>query len=53
MKQKTWNTKELQEDFKVIGFASPFVVVERKEDQQRGMLQFDHNPRIYYSFVAD
>jgi len=51
--EKTWNTKELQEDFKVIGFAAPFVVVERKEDKQKGTLQFEHNPRVYHSFVAD
>jgi hypothetical protein len=48
--EKTWNTKELQEDFEVIGFQAPFVVVVRKSDKVKGSLQFDHHPRVYYSF---
>jgi len=49
--EKRWTTKELQEEFEVIGFQAPFVVVIRKSDRVKGSLQFDHNPRIYYSWT--
>jgi hypothetical protein len=48
---KVWNTDELQEDFKVIGFTSPFVAVERKSDGMTGTLEFTHMPRFYFDFV--
>jgi len=48
--EKSWNTKELQEDFEVIGFQAPYVVVVRKSDGQKGSLQFDHHPRVYYGW---
>jgi hypothetical protein len=51
-KRKEWNTTELQEDFEVIGFQAPFVVVIRKKDRVKGSLQFDHQPRKYYDFKA-
>jgi|TARA_Y100000310_G_scaffold179668_1_gene179627 hypothetical protein len=53
MEKTEWDTKELQKDFEVIGFQSPFVVVKRKSDNVLGSLQFDHNPRKYYNFVKD
>jgi hypothetical protein len=46
-----WNTKELQEDFIVVGFAMGLCAVRRRSDGQLGSLQFDHNPRRYYDFV--
>ena len=49
MKQ-SWNTEELQEDFKVIGFQSPYVVVKRKADNILGSLEFQHMPRLYFNF---
>lgn len=45
-----WNTEELQRDFKVIGFAAPFVVVERRSDGKAGSLEFTHDPRVYFGF---
>ena len=47
---QVWDTTQLQEDFSVEGFMSPFVVVTRKADKQRGTLMFQHNPRFYFSF---
>lgn len=52
MKQ-TWTTEQLREDFEVICFAAPFVVVKRKSDGVKGMLEFTHMPRLYFNFVAD
>lgn len=48
-----WNTQKLQEDFEVLGFAAPFVIVQRKSDGKRGSLMFRHNPRVYFNFEED
>ena len=48
-----WDTQELQRDFEVLGFAAPFVVVRRKSDGVRGMLEFKHSPRVYFGFQPE
>ena len=48
---RVWNTRELQEEFEVIGFLSPMVVVRRRSDGRKGSLKFQHDPRLYYGFV--
>ena len=45
-----WTTQELSEDFEVIGFMAPLVVVRRKSDGVKGSLEFQHQPRYYFSF---
>lgn len=50
---QTWDTAELQRDYSVVGFLAPYVVVVRKSDNVRGVLQFTHNPRVYFGFEAD
>ncbi len=50
---KTWTTEELQEEFSVVGFQAPYVVVERKYDGIKGSLEFTHSPRLYFNWVAD
>ena len=47
---KTWTTNELAEDFEVIGFMAPLVVVRRLADGRKGSLEFQHNPRFYFNF---
>jgi hypothetical protein len=47
---QVWDTKQLQEDFKVHGFLAPFVQVTRKSDDKTGVLMFQHNPRYYFAF---
>ena len=49
--KRTWDTKQLQEDFTVEGFTAGFCVVVRKSDGVRGTLDFDHHPRLYYRFT--
>lgn len=44
---QVWSTDELREDFDVLGFMAPYVVVTRKSDDVRGSLQFQHNPRLW------
>lgn len=45
-----WNTKELRNDFTVIGFMAPYCVVMRNSDGVRGSIEFQHNPRLYFNF---
>ena len=47
---KVWTTDQLSEDFEVIGFSAPLVVVRRKSDGVKGSLEFQHNPRMYFNF---
>ena len=50
---QVWDTKQLQEDFAVTGFAAPYVVVTRKTDSVVGSLEFQHSPRYYFNFTEN
>jgi hypothetical protein len=50
---QVWDTQQLRDDFEVLGFMSPLVVVRRKSDGVKGSMEFQHNPRLYFNFVAD
>jgi hypothetical protein len=43
---QVWDTTELQNDFQVLGFLAPVVVVRRRSDGVRGSLMFQSNPRF-------
>lgn len=45
------NTDELQEQYTVNGFMAPFISCTRKSDGKKGMMEFLHNPRIYFDFT--
>ena len=47
---QVWDTTELAQDFEVMGFMAPFVVVRRRSDGVRGSLMFQHMPRFYFAF---
>ena len=47
---QVWDTGQLSDDFDVIGFAAPLVVVCRKSDRQKGSLMFQASPRFYFGF---
>jgi len=47
---QVWSTSELSQDFDVIGFAAPLVVVRRKSDDVKGSLMFQASPRFYFGF---
>jgi hypothetical protein len=49
--KEKWDTDQLREEFEVIGFAAPFVVVRRLADGVKGSMEFTHNPRFYFNFV--
>lgn len=48
---EVWNTEELSRDFNVLGFMAPIIVVRRKADGVKGSLEFQHQPRYYFSFT--
>lgn len=50
---KIYTTTELQEEFIVKSFTSPFISVTRKSDNTNGILQFSHMPRFYFNFIKD
>lgn len=50
---QVWTTAELQQDFEVLGFMAPYVVVRRKSDGVRGSLKFQHSPRLYFGFSPE
>ncbi len=50
---QVWDTQELAQDFEVIGFLAPLVVVRRKADGVKGSLEFQHMPRFYFNFAPD
>ncbi len=47
---QVWDTDELRRDFEVMGFAAPLVAVRRRSDGQKGSLEFQHNPRLYFNW---
>lgn len=49
---KVWNTDELRQEFDVLGFMAPLVVVRRNCDGVKGSLMFQHSPRFYFNFQS-
>jgi len=47
-----WTTDQMREDFEVLGFQAPYVVVRRRSDGVKGSLQFTHQPRHYFGWEA-
>jgi len=50
---RVWDTSELANDFGVLEFAAPLVVVRRKADDKLGSLMIQHHPRYYFAFQED
>jgi len=51
--EESWTTEQVREQFEVLGFMAPFVVVRRKSDGALGSLMFKHSPRVYFGWQAD
>jgi hypothetical protein len=49
---QVWDTQQLTQDFEVVGFLAPLVVVRRKADGVKGSLEFQHAPRLYFNWQA-
>jgi hypothetical protein len=50
---RVWDTNQLREEFEVIGFLAPLVVVRRLSDGVKGSLMFQHHPRLYFGFQPE
>jgi ATP-dependent Zn protease len=50
---QVWDTTQLQQEFEVLSFMAPFVVVRRRSDRAMGSVMFQTNPRFYFEFKAD
>jgi hypothetical protein len=50
---QVWDTEELSQDFEVVGFLAPCVVVKRRSDGVIGSLELQHQPRYYFRFGPD
>ncbi len=50
---EVWDTTQLQQEFEVLSFMAPFVVVRRRSDRAMGSVMFQASPRYYFSFKAD
>lgn len=48
-----YDTAELSEEFEVVSFAAPFIVVRHKATGKLGSLYFQHKPRFYFGFQED
>ena len=47
---QVWDTDQMTDDFEVIGFMAPLIVVRRKSDGVKGSLEFQHSPRFYFNW---
>ena len=50
---QVWDKSELLEEFEVLTFMAPIVVVKRRTDGVRGSLELQHQPRLYYHFTEE
>lgn len=50
---QVWDTDQVRDEFEVIGFMAPLVVVKRKADGVKGSLMFQHHPRFYFGFQPE
>jgi hypothetical protein len=50
---QVWDTDQVRNEFEVIGFLAPLVVVRRRADGMKGSLMFQHNPRFYFGFQPE
>ena len=48
---EVFNTAELREKFEVVSFCYGMVVVVRKSDRAKGVMDFTHSPRLYFGFT--
>jgi len=50
---QVWDTQQLGQDFDVMGFMAPFIIVRQKSTGKKGTLFFQHSPRFYFGWSPD
>ena len=47
---KVYNTQEVTSEFKLEAFMAPYVVCTSRRTKERGTMEFQHQPRLYFNF---
>lgn len=47
---QVWDIEQLKQDFIVVDYADPYVIVRRRSDNVLGSVHVQKNPRLYFSF---
>ncbi len=50
---RVWETRHLSEELEVMGLQAPFVVVRRRPDGVKGLLEFQYGPRLCFNSQPD
>ena len=50
---EVWTTNQLRDNFEILGFLAPYVVVRRRSDGTKGSVEFQHDPRMYFNFKPE
>ena len=50
---RVWDTRSLAQDFEVLAFTAPYVLVCQKSDGTLGSFEFQADPRFYFNFEPD
>lgn len=50
---QVWSTDQLREEFDVLGFMAPYVVVRRRSDGVKGSMEFQHAPRFFFNWQPE
>jgi hypothetical protein len=50
---KVYTLDELRQEFEILGFMSPLVVVRRMSDNKKGSFEFTDRPRLYFNWQED
>jgi len=50
---KVWDSAQVRVEFEIIGFMAPYVVVKVRATGEKGSLEFQHDPRFYFNYIAD
>lgn len=50
---RVWTRDELREEYEIISFLAPYVLVRERATGKKGTMEFTHMPRFYFSFQLD
>ena len=48
---KVWDDAEFAEDFEIIEFKAPVVLVRRRWDAKQGSVEYQDHPRFYFNWT--
>ena len=48
---QVWDAGQFRQQFTVEGFLAPFIAVRRVRDGVKGIMEFQHCPRVHFNWV--